>query len=170
MSIAEYLNGLSEDEARNALEHCCTSSRWMKAMLSYRPFQNDLDVFEKARLAAKHMNRNDWLEAFAGHPRIGDINSLRAKYASTKQWASGEQSGVNVASEETLQQLARCNDLYFERYDYIFIVCATGKSADQMLAILQSRLNNDAEVELKIAAEEQMKITEIRLRKLCEKA
>ncbi len=170
MSIAEYLNSLSEVDARNAFEHCCTSSAWIGAMLGYRPFDDERDVFEKARLASEHLSRNDWLEAFAGHPRIGDINSLRAKYASTRQWASGEQSGVNVASEETLHQLARCNDLYFERYGYIFIVCATGKSADEMLSILKSRLNNDAEAELSIAAEEQRKITDIRLRKLGQQA
>ncbi len=135
-------------------------------MMAARPFDDDQSLEKAAQTAAERLSREDWLEAFAGHPRIGDINSLREKYASTKQWASGEQAGVNTASEATLQELARCNDLYFDRYGYIFIVCATGKTADEMLSILKSRLDNDPNEELQIAALEQQKITWIRLQKL----
>jgi OHCU decarboxylase len=106
------------------------------------------------------------LAAFAAHPRIGDVDSLRTKFAHTKTWASGEQAGVDAASEDTLIRLADGNDAYFDRFGYIFIVCATGKSADQMLALLEARLPNDAVTELPIAAAEQRKITQLRLQKL----
>jgi 2-oxo-4-hydroxy-4-carboxy-5-ureidoimidazoline decarboxylase len=108
------------------------------------------------------------LEAFEQHPKIGDINSLKKQYANTVAWASNEQAGVDAASDEVLQALAKGNDDYERKFGYIFIVCATGKSAGEMLELLQSRLTNDPESEIKIGAEEQNKITKLRLEKLFE--
>lgn len=166
MNSAEYLNQLSTSDAEAKLAHCCASARWVDLMMSARPYADDAALEMAAQRANDSLSREDWLQAFSGHPRIGDINSLRAKFASTKAWASAEQSGVQAANEETLQELAACNDLYFDRFGYIFIVCATGKSADEMLTILKSRLANSPEDELPIAAAEQQKITWIRLQKI----
>jgi 2-oxo-4-hydroxy-4-carboxy-5-ureidoimidazoline decarboxylase len=112
------------------------------------------------------LDRADWLEAFTHHPKIGDMDSLRAKFATTKEWAAGEQSGVNAANEEVLRGLADGNREYEQRFGHIFIVCATGKSAQEMLTLLRARLHNEADKELRIAAGEQAKITRIRLEKL----
>ncbi len=108
----------------------------------------------------------DWLEAFAAHPRIGDVDALRAKFAATAAWASGEQAGVAGASESTLRALAEGNRDYEAKFGHIFIVCATGKTADEMLGLLRERLANEPDAELAVAAAEQAKITAIRLRKL----
>ncbi len=109
--------------------------------------------------------RADWLQAFASHPRIGDRDALRAKFAATGAWTAHEQSGVDGAPEDLLGELAEENCRYEARFGYIFIVCATGKTAGEMLALLKERLTNDAGLELKIAAGEQAKITRIRLEK-----
>jgi 2-oxo-4-hydroxy-4-carboxy-5-ureidoimidazoline decarboxylase len=107
------------------------------------------------------------IEALAHHPRIGaDLDELRKKYASTADWASGEQAGAASASEATLRALQAGNIAYEARFGHLFVVCATGKSASEMLALLEARLHNDAQTELRIAAAEQAKITRIRLEKL----
>jgi OHCU decarboxylase len=166
MAIAEYMNGLSGDSLRAALDKCCASRRWADQMIAAQPFANDPLVLEVAAGSWWNLNRRDWLEAFAAHPKIGDVDSLRAKFANTRAWAGGEQAGVAAASEATLHRLAQLNHEYEARFGYIFIVCATGKTADEMLAILESRLPNDPQTELRIAAGEQLKITELRLKKL----
>ena len=113
------------------------------------------------------MERADVLEAFTHHPRIGaDIDALRAKYASTAEWSAGEQSSVTTASDQTLRALRDANVAYEACYGHIFIVCATGKSASEMLSILKSRMDNDPRDELRVAAAEQAKITRLRLEKL----
>jgi 2-oxo-4-hydroxy-4-carboxy-5-ureidoimidazoline decarboxylase len=106
------------------------------------------------------------LEAFKIHPRIGDIESLRKKFASTASWASDEQSGASEAAEDVLHELSEGNDHYEKKFGYIFIVCATGKSATEMLTLLKNRLHNNPEAEFAIACEEQKKITNLRLDKL----
>jgi 2-oxo-4-hydroxy-4-carboxy-5-ureidoimidazoline decarboxylase len=108
----------------------------------------------------------DWQEAFSHHPKIGDIDTLKEKFAATTQWTEGEQASAKEASQQTLQQLAEGNQAYEQRFGYIFIVCATGKSADEMLQLLQQRLYNNPEVEIQIAMEEQLRITRLRLEKL----
>ncbi len=116
---------------------------------------------------ARKLTQSDWLEAFAGHPKIGqDIDSLKVKFKNTADWSAGEQAGVDSASEEVLQQLSEGNRAYEEKFGYIFIVCATGKSAAEMLALLQERMGNTPEKELLIAMAEQEKITRIRLERL----
>ena len=166
MSIAEYLNNLEVEPLRSALIKCCASRRWVDQMIAARPFGNDSLVLEAAASNWWNLDCEDWLEAFAAHPKIGDVDSLRAKFANTRAWAGGEQAGVAAASEATLHKLAELNREYETRFGYIFIVCATGKSADEMLAILESRLPNDPQTELGIAAGEQLKITKLRLKKL----
>ncbi len=164
----EQLNRLDRRAARAAIERCCGSKRWVKHMCEARPFSDRQALLAAADRAFDRFEREDWLEAFAHHPRIGDLASLRAKYASTAAWAEEEQGGATAASEGVLAALAEGNRAYERRFGYIFIVCAFGKSADEMLALLVERMPNPPEREFFIAAEEQMKITWLRLEKLLE--
>jgi len=166
MSITAKLNGLTDDDARAALANCCAATKWVSGMLASRPFANDEALSAVCDGVAATLTESDWLEAFAAHPLIGDVDSLRKKYAATKQLAAGEQSGVDAASETTLRELAELNRTYAERFGFIFIVFATGKTADEMLAILKSRINNSRDQELANAAAEQLKITRLRIEKL----
>lgn len=167
MQVSERINRASEDEAREMLTRCCGASRWVSGMLERRPFESDEALYLGADAVWSAMTRHDVLEALAHHPRIGaDINELRRRYESTADWASSEQSGAKAASEETLSSLRDGNLRYEARFGHLFVVCATGKTAAEMLTLLHERLSNDPEVELAIAAREQAKITRIRLEKL----
>lgn len=135
-------------------------------MVIDRPFESLAEMLEISDRIWEECDVDDYMEAFAGHPRIGDIDSLAKKYANTKGWAGGEQKGVEGAGREVLERLAKGNTDYEERFGHIFIVCATGKSAAEMLALLEARLSNDPAHEITVAAEEQNKITRIRLKKL----
>lgn len=165
MSIDE-LNALDAAGLTDALTRCCGASRWVAGMAARRPYASLATLVAAADAIESELGREDWLEAFGHHPRIGDISSLRAKFADTKAWASSEQSGTASASEAVLQGLAEGNQAYEERFGYIFIVCATGKSAAEMLALLKARLGNDPDKEWRVAAAEQAKITRLRLEKL----
>ena len=162
------LNSLGESEAREHLSHCCGSQKWVEFMISARPFKSFEDLINKAEDQAKKLERADWLQAFSHHPQIGDIDALKKKFSKGPQWEAGEQAGVATATDQVLEELAQGNKDYQKKFGYIFIVCATGKSADEMLAILKSRLANNPEDELDISAGEQRKITKIRLEKLCQ--
>ena len=165
MTIEEF-NQLHVGSKKELLQKCCGSSSWIDKMLAAWPFENLSQMLKAAEVNWYACNEQDWLEAFQHHPKIGDINSLKEKYASTAAWASNEQSGVNAASNKILEELSAGNDVYENKFGYIFIVCATGKSAAEMLEILNSRLPHNSEEEIKIAAEEQNKITKVRLAKL----
>lgn len=165
MTVDE-LNALSPEAAAAEFERCCGARRWVAAMLAARPFADAAAAHAAADAAWSACGPDDWREAFTHHPRIGDVEGLRKKFASTATWASGEQAGAAVATEATLQALAQGNHDYEARFGHIFIVCATGKSADEMLAILRSRLPNEPAAELRLAAAEQHKITHLRLEKL----
>ena len=161
------LNELGEAEARDALLRCCGSRRWVDRMMARRPFATESDLLAAADHVWEGLDRSDRLEAFAAHPRIGDVDALRARFASTASWAANEQSGVQDAAESTLRGLAECNRAYEARFGTIFIVCATGKTAGEMLELLRGRLRNDPETELRVASSEQAAIMRLRLRKLC---
>lgn len=162
------LNDLGKSEARESLRYCCGSDKWVEHMVSARPYQSFDDLIRKAEMFMQKLERNDWLQAFSHHPKIGDFDSLKKKFSTGPQWEAGEQSGVATATDRVLYELAQGNIDYEKKFGYIFIVCATGKSADEMLAILKSRLPNEADYELKLAADEQKKITRLRLEKLCQ--
>lgn len=162
----EELNKISQPQLKEELLKCCGSSTWVKMMMAYFPADSMEGLLEQAEEIWYECSEDDWKEAFAHHPKIGDVESLTKKFASTAQWASGEQSGVNTAATGTITALAEGNRLYEEKFGYIFIVCATGKSAEEMLTLLRDRLKNDPEKEIKIAAAEQNKITKLRLQKL----
>mgnify|MGYP000170664730 CR=1 FL=1 len=165
MELAK-LNELSHADATTAFMQCCTATEWVEQLVQARPFASADELRTQADAIWSTLAEKDFLEAFDGHPKIGDVGSLKAKYANTKALASGEQSSVNEASDEVINALAAGNTAYEEKFGFIFIVCATGKSAAQMLALLEARLPNDRDTELKNAAEEQRKIYHIRLEKL----
>ena len=165
MTTAEF-DQLAQEKKKVLLEQCCGSSTWINKMLDSSPVKSLSELLELAEEKWYECNRKDWLEAFEHHPMIGDINSLKKKYANTLTLAASEQSGVNSATEETLRELSEINKAYQKKFGYIFIVCATGKSADQMLLLIMQRFENDQETEIKIAMEEQNKITKLRIEKL----
>jgi len=165
--MTEGLNVLSEADAREVLANCCGAKRWVAGVLLARPYQSRGALKTMAQTVWSKMDRADILEAFEHHPRIGaDLDALRKKFSKTAGLSEAEQSSVASASESTLIALRDANKRYETRYGHIFIVCATGKSAAEMLAILESRMNNEIDAELKIAANEQAKITQLRLEKI----
>lgn len=164
------LNALSAEDARFAFSNCCTASRWVAGMVNARPFMSIESCHQAALDIWANLSEPDFMEAFEGHPKIGDVSSLREKYAHTKALASGEQSSVSEADEAVIAALAQGNADYENKFGFIFIVCATGKSAAEMLELLQQRLPNDRNTELKNAAHQQSLITAIRIDKLVKKA
>ena len=165
----QQLNALEKPELKDALFKCCGSTEWVTRLSNLFPVRDEQQLFNAAEKIWYVLPENAWREAFTHHPKIGDIDSLKEKFAATAQWAAGEQAAVTQTSEEILQELAVGNQLYEKKFGYIFIVCATGKSAEEMLALLQDRLPNSQEEEIKIAMGEQNKITRIRLEKLLAK-
>lgn len=164
MDGLRHLNLLADDEMRAAFRRCCGSGRWVEAMVAARPFATRLALHEAASRAWRALDRRDWLEAFSHHPRIGDGEALRARFAGT--WSGGEQAAAAGASEETLRDLVAANGEYERQFGHIFVVCATGRSAQEMLADLRRRLDAAPAAELETAAAEQEKITALRLDKL----
>lgn len=167
MTLHEF-NILPKQQLIEELTKCCGSSAWVNRMLPFIPADDMIELLEDAEDEWNKCSEKDWKEAFSHHPKIGDVESLAKKFASTAQWAVGEQSAVSIASKETIEALAEGNRLYEEKFGYIFIVCATGKPAEEMLMLLQSRLENKPEEEIQIAADEQNKITKLRIEKLLE--
>jgi len=160
------LNALPADDAARMLLGCCGSPRWAREMASRRPFSSLDDVLAAADAAWWALDPADWDDAFAAHPRIGERKAAPAQDARAAAWSAQEQSGAASAAEDTAAALAEGNRAYEARFGRIYIVCATGKSAEEMLGILRSRLANDPEAELRVAAGEQAKITRLRLEKL----
>jgi len=159
---------MPEARATELLRECCGSSRWASAMAARRPFGSRDAVLAAADEIWRSLDAGDWREAFAHHPRIGERTSTVPQTDRGKSWAAGEQSGVDRANRDVREALAEANRDYERRFGYIYIVCATGKSAEEMLAIAKSRLRNDPEIELRVATEEQRKIMRLRLQKLLE--
>ena len=165
MDAWQRLDEASEADARELLTACCGSARWVERMLAHRPFGSDEHLHAMARQEWFALAPDDWREAFRHHPKIGNRESLRARSPETAHLSAVEQRGVSEATEDTLDALAEGNRAYEEKFGYIFIVCATGKGADEMLALMGERLTNDPQEELLIAAGEHAKITELRLRR-----
>lgn len=154
------LNAWPEEEARAGFLRCCGSPRWADAMTACRPFRDEAELFARATEFWRALPAEEWLAAFAAHPKIGE----RSRPAS---WSAAEQAGVASAGENVLESLAQENRNYEAKFGFIFIVCASGKSAGEMLTLLRQRLLNDRGTELRVAAGEQEKIARLRLEKLC---
>jgi OHCU decarboxylase len=162
------LNNLSEREAEAELLKCCGSTLWARRMAGARPFDSLESLLSSADAVWWALDREDWLEAFSRHPKIGEREAARAQAPEARRWSEQEQAGTESADEETKREFRKGNREYEEKFGHIYIVCATGKNAVEMLAGLRERMGNDSETELRRAAEEQRRITELRLRKLLE--
>lgn len=160
------LNSLPAGEAEAELIKCCGSNNWARLMLAERPFMSLNKLLDSADQIWWSLASPDWLEAFHRHPKIGEKKVAAPTSDQSKRWSEAEQAAVNSAAPETLQALADLNREYEEKFGYIFIVCAAGKSSEEMLAILRTRLENPASQEMRNAAAEQAKITQLRLKKL----
>ena len=163
MARSHELDTATDADARALLTRACGASRWVDRMMARRPFGGDARLLRAARIEWFGLTEADWLEAFSQHPMIGDRASLAARFPATHDLSSKEQSAVNVASARVIDELAKANQEYLDRFGFIFIVCATGKSAEEMLQLLRDRLGNDRATELRTAAEEQARITALRL-------
>ncbi|QXO16198.1 2-oxo-4-hydroxy-4-carboxy-5-ureidoimidazoline decarboxylase [Vibrio ostreae] len=145
------------------LARICTSQRWQQYMKQAMPVAGGQDLLRAAEHAFGQLEEADWLEAFAGHPMIGDLASLEKKYAQGKALSEQEQGQVKQASAEVLQELLTLNQHYRDKFGFIFIVCASNKSADEMLGLLKARIDRSRAQELQQAATEQQKISHIRM-------
>ena len=164
MNLEELNQGDSEQACIELLK-CCGSSQWTEKMLAARPYKSVPHLLELAGQIWSDLGEVDYLEAFAAHPKIG-ASKPPDNAKNTESWTSKEQAGMMSADEQTKLKLKTKNQKYAEKFGYIFIVYATGKSASEILELLRIRLENSPETELEIAAGEQMKITNLRLNKM----
>ena len=165
MTVGE-VNALPVARATELFTSCCGSARWVSQMVTRRPFESRASVLVVADEIWGALTNSDWLEAFAHHPRIGEKAAAVEQSERGRDWSASEQADVTRASESIRLAQQDMNAQYERRFGYIYIVCATGKSANEMFAIARERLSNDPVAELKIAAEEQRKIMRLRLEKL----
>lgn len=165
MTIAEF-DHLDKEKKRELFLQCCGSLAWVNKMIEALPVEDLVDMLDTAEEKWFECSQKDWKEAFEHHPKIGDVTSLKQKSTAAKQLAENEQAGVNTAPNSTLQELSKYNSEYEDKFGYIFIVCAAGRSADEMLKDLKERLHNSSDEEIQIAATEQLKIIKLRLEKL----
>jgi allantoicase len=164
----EQFNRLPRQRALRALLDCCGSKKWAQEMTARRPFAGEGELFEAADKTWSALAREDWLEAFQHHPPIGETRTKAKQSATASRWSAKEQSSAQKAAHEVLEALAAGNRAYAEKFGYIFLICATGKSSEEILSALRQRVPNDPDTELRIAVEEQRKITRLRLEKLLE--
>jgi 2-oxo-4-hydroxy-4-carboxy-5-ureidoimidazoline decarboxylase len=161
-------NELASLDAVHEILPCCGSQRWAHALVRMRPFRDAAALLAQSDEIWRQLDPADWDEAFSSHPRIGEKKAPVSATAKSAAWSSQEQSGVAQSAEDVQQRLKEANKEYEQRFGRIYIVCATGKPAEEMLAILFRRLQNDEATELREAAEQQRQITQLRLRKWLE--
>jgi OHCU decarboxylase len=160
------LNALDAETAEREMLKCCGAHAWAREMAARRPFEDTEELMLTADQVWWALGTRDWHEAFASHPKIGERKAAQAQSEQAQTWSEQEQAGARNAEQATLVELAEANRVYEEKFGHIFIVCATGKTAAQMLTLLRARLPNDPGIELRNAADEQRKITRLRLEKL----
>jgi len=164
-AVLALWNRLSAEEAATEVLACYGSSRWARELAAHRPFGDEASLIRASDEIWNHLESQDWMEALSRHPRIGERKAPQAATARSAAWSAQEQQNVSAAAETVQHALANGNREYEQRFGRVFIVCATGKTAHEMLDILRRRLNNDDATELREAAEEQRKITNLRLLK-----
>lgn len=160
------LNTLIQEDAEAALRTCCGANAWVRAMAERRPFRSLAALFDAADEIGRALQKDDWLEAFACHPKIGEREAKQHQDAAARGFSAQEQSGMQSATDETRAALVEANRAYEAKFGHIFLICATGKSAAEMLAAARRRLENEPSAEIAVAAEEHRQITRIRLEKL----
>lgn len=164
----ERFNHLSKSQARKALADCCGSKKWVARMMAQKRFASMAQLHQAAENIWAQLGPKDWLEAFRHHPPIGELKAKQKQSETARGWSAGEQSAAQKGSQETQAALASANKVYQKKFGYVFLICATGKTSEEILSNLQQRLSNAPEAELRIASEEQRKITRLRLEKLLE--
>jgi OHCU decarboxylase len=162
----EWLNSLPAEAATIELLQCCGSKRWAQEVTEHRPYFEVEALLASAKKVWWSLSADDWLEAFRSHPKIGEKKAADAVSAQSEAWSGQEQAGVTNAAARTVDSLAALNRAYEEKFGFIFIICATGKTSAEMLSALRERLENAPATELANAAAEQSKIMELRLKKL----
>lgn len=167
LGLARF-NALTPKAAEAELRRCCGASRWIEWMAEGRPYASVAALREAADATWSWTSPDDWREAFDAHPRIGESKAAAGQDATAKRWSAAEQAGATSASDALRAELGEINRAYEARFGFIYIVCATGRSLEQMLALAKTRLGNDPEAELRVAAAEQHLITRLRLEKLLE--
>jgi len=165
-SNLDWLNGLTPSEVISEFLKCCGSSEWARRIEKQRPFENFEDLSSKAAAVWWSLDRDHWLEAFHSHPKIGEQKAKATISPHSQAWSGQEQAGMQSSTTRTIEELAVLNREYEEKFGFIYIVCATGKSSEELLRILRDRLANTAETELRNATAEQAQITKLRLNKL----
>lgn len=161
----EQLNLLHELQAERRLLACCGSKAWARGVATGRPYYDFDQLLVTSDRVWAHLTPDDWREAFARHPRIGE-RAVSARNTTAEHWSEREQARARQSGDAVLAELAEVNAEYEDRFGHVFLICATGKTADRILENARARLNNDPETELRVAAEEQRLITHLRLRKL----
>ena len=164
------LNRLSLEEAYAELLKCCGSTRWARETAALKPFWDVTQVVIIGHRVWSELSEDDWLEAFHAHPKIGEAKAAAAVTEQERRWSEGEQARAQESPDAIRAALASANREYEERFGFIFIICASGRTAEEILAALRERMNNERDAELRIAAGEQWNITELRLRKFFDAA
>lgn len=162
------LNNMARSEAVRELMKCCGSLNWASRLADERPFHNLDSLLRVSDDIWRGLGAADWLEAFSHHPKIGEKRAAQRVSEEARRWSEEEQAGASLAPAESMLELINANQEYERKFGFIFIVCATGKTTQEMLNLLKERLENGADEELLIAAEEQRRITNLRLKKLLE--
>lgn len=155
----DELNRMPARSAADALKLCCGSRRWAEGVTACRPFLDVADLHRAADATSNTLGREDWLEAFRSHPKIGEMKNISG-------WSEKEQQGMTSTADDVRRRLVQLNREYQDRFGFIFIICADGKSGEEMLAQLEERIQNRPEEEMRIASAEQVKIVHLRLNKL----
>ena len=166
MTTVAAFDRVPASEAARLLGACCGATRWVNGMLARRPFGDIRTLLVAADEVWSAMGPADWREAFEHHPRLGESRSAEPQDERERGWSSGEQAGIRDAAASVRTALAAANVAYEQRFGYICIICATGLGAAEILTLTEERLANEPGYELAIAAEEQRKITRLRLLKL----
>jgi 2-oxo-4-hydroxy-4-carboxy-5-ureidoimidazoline decarboxylase len=162
-----HLNAMKSSQATLALAKCCGSKRWVQQMCTLRPFASSEALYAAAERVWRGLSADDHIEAFSHHPRIGaKTDELERRFPATAVQSSKEQAGVKVARTDVLEALRVGNAAYEARFGFVFLVFATGKTAEQILGLLHDRLGNERAIELQVAADEHVQITRLRLEKL----
>ena len=161
-----HLNTMPADELAEHLRACCGSSHWVDRMVALRPFASTESMLSASDEVGRTLTREDWLEAFNHHPRLGESAASVPQGDRARAWSEKEQASLADVGSDLRTALAHANAMYEQRFGYICIICASGRDSEELLAITRARMGNAPGIELRIAAEEQRKITRLRLQKL----
>jgi 2-oxo-4-hydroxy-4-carboxy-5-ureidoimidazoline decarboxylase len=157
-----------EGDVRDRLRSCCAAEGWVEEMVAGRPYRSEAALYAASDRATAELDDRGLDQALAGHPRIGVAAPAHGSDGRSAAWSRGEQAGVATAGADVLGALAAANAAYEQRFGHVYLVCASGRSAAELLAVCQARLDNDAETERTVVLTELAKINRLRLGKLLE--